>query len=223
MRPRSPERRCRRTRRGTFQPVRSWPSQLNSVSRTRSGVGRRPGRSGTGSRLRRHVPPMMRISCDALTAARRSRFWASFCARCGLRRRGRGRLRARGAGGARVAHGRGVVVPRIGGAGDVGIAHRARSLRRLRARGTGRVLHGSFLWRTVIVAETAISRMRRLGRGPGGCRRCLAWPRSRHDFDEADTRVAIGAVPDAGFAGDRRQASPQPRWASSRSPASRRG
>ena len=44
------------------QPVRSWPSQLNSVSRTRSGVGRRPGRSATGSLLRFHAPPMMRTS-----------------------------------------------------------------------------------------------------------------------------------------------------------------
>ena len=44
------------------QPERSWPSQLKSVSRTRSGVGRRPGRSATGSLLRFHDPPMIRTS-----------------------------------------------------------------------------------------------------------------------------------------------------------------
>ena len=44
------------------QPVRSWPSQLNRVSRTRSGVGRRPGLSDTLSLVRFHRPPMMRIS-----------------------------------------------------------------------------------------------------------------------------------------------------------------
>ena len=43
------------------QPLRSCPSQLNRVSRTRSGVGRRPGASGTGSRRRFHWPPMMRM------------------------------------------------------------------------------------------------------------------------------------------------------------------
>ena len=55
------------------QPVRSWPSQLNSVSRTRSGVGRRPGRSGTLSRVRFHWPPMMRISCAGLPCGCRGR------------------------------------------------------------------------------------------------------------------------------------------------------
>ena len=44
------------------QPSRSWPSQLNSVSRTRSGVGLRPGLSRTGSFVRFHCPPMMRTS-----------------------------------------------------------------------------------------------------------------------------------------------------------------
>src|SRR3954471_16177070 len=38
-----------------------WPSQLNSVSRTRSGVGRRSPRSGTAMRRPRYSPPMMRI------------------------------------------------------------------------------------------------------------------------------------------------------------------
>src|SRR4026209_299789 len=38
-----------------------WPSQLNSVSRTRSGVGRRSRRSGTAMRRPRYSPPMMRI------------------------------------------------------------------------------------------------------------------------------------------------------------------
>lgn len=37
-------------------------SQLNSVSRTRSGVGRRPGLSATARRVRFHSPPMMRTS-----------------------------------------------------------------------------------------------------------------------------------------------------------------
>ena len=52
------------------QPVKSWPSQLNSVSRTRSGVGRRPGLSTTGSLLRFHWPPIRRTSCGALAAPR---------------------------------------------------------------------------------------------------------------------------------------------------------
>ena len=39
------------------------PSQLNSVSRTRSGVGRRPSRSSTASGVRFQSPPMMRIVC----------------------------------------------------------------------------------------------------------------------------------------------------------------
>src|SRR5690606_35806165 len=42
------------------QPVRSWPSQLKSDSRTRSGVGRRPSSAGTGSFERFHRPPMIR-------------------------------------------------------------------------------------------------------------------------------------------------------------------
>jgi hypothetical protein len=37
-------------------------SQLKSVSRTRSGVGRRPGLSATERRVRFHWPPMMRTS-----------------------------------------------------------------------------------------------------------------------------------------------------------------
>ena len=44
------------------QPVRSCPSQLNRVSRTRLGVGRRPSWAGTGSLERFHRPPMMRTS-----------------------------------------------------------------------------------------------------------------------------------------------------------------
>ncbi|CAM2182673.1 hypothetical protein PSAC2689_40478 [Paraburkholderia sacchari] len=44
-------------------PSRRWPSQLKSVSRTRSGVGRRPSRSSTGSGVRFQSPPMMRIVC----------------------------------------------------------------------------------------------------------------------------------------------------------------
>ena len=42
------------------RPVRSCPSQLNSVSRTRSGVGRRPGTAGKRTRRPRKAPPMMR-------------------------------------------------------------------------------------------------------------------------------------------------------------------
>ena len=41
-------------------PLRSWPSQLNKVSRTRLGVGRTPGRSGKRRTRRRQSPPMMR-------------------------------------------------------------------------------------------------------------------------------------------------------------------
>src|SRR5271167_904245 len=48
------------------RPVRSWPSQLNSVSRTRSGVGRSAGRSGNPSLRPRHWPPMMRIALAAM-------------------------------------------------------------------------------------------------------------------------------------------------------------
>ncbi len=51
------------------QPDKSWPSQLNRVSRTRSGVGRRPGKWGTGRRVRFHCPPMMRISPAPLRSA----------------------------------------------------------------------------------------------------------------------------------------------------------
>ena len=40
----------------------SAPSQLKTVSRTRSGVGRKPGINATGSLLRFHAPPMMRTS-----------------------------------------------------------------------------------------------------------------------------------------------------------------
>src|SRR3989440_6022210 len=41
-------------------PVRSCPSQLNSVSRTRSGVGLKSAASGNWMRRLRHRPPMMR-------------------------------------------------------------------------------------------------------------------------------------------------------------------
>ena len=55
-------RRCRRKDRGRARRMsgRRCSSQLNSVSRTRSGVGRRPGTSGTGSGVRFHDPPTMR-------------------------------------------------------------------------------------------------------------------------------------------------------------------
>jgi len=65
------------------QPSRSCPSQLNSVSRTLSGVGRKPGRSATGSLLRFHCPPMMRTSRGgprrgaAVIDARECRDWPS--------------------------------------------------------------------------------------------------------------------------------------------------
>jgi len=38
---------------------------VNGVSRTRSGVGRKPGLSATGSLVRFHCPPMMRTACAA--------------------------------------------------------------------------------------------------------------------------------------------------------------
>lgn len=41
-------------------PLRFCPSQLNKVSRTRSGVGRRPSASGNPTQRLRWVPPMMR-------------------------------------------------------------------------------------------------------------------------------------------------------------------
>src|SRR5438445_12129575 len=41
-------------------PSRRWPSQLNSVSRTRSGVGRNPGFDGTAMRRPRYSPAMIR-------------------------------------------------------------------------------------------------------------------------------------------------------------------
>src|SRR5256885_2441183 len=41
-------------------PVRSCPSQLNSVSRTRSGVGLKSAASGNWMRRLRHRPPMIR-------------------------------------------------------------------------------------------------------------------------------------------------------------------
>jgi hypothetical protein len=44
-------------------PSSRWPSQLNSVSRTRSGVGRRPSRSSTGSGVRFQSPPIIRMAC----------------------------------------------------------------------------------------------------------------------------------------------------------------
>ena len=43
------------------KPVKSCPSQLNSVSRIRSVVGRKPGRSRTVSKRLRQLPPMIRI------------------------------------------------------------------------------------------------------------------------------------------------------------------
>ena len=42
-------------------PVRSCPSQLNRVSRTRSGVGRKPCTSMTWTSRLRQAPPVMRI------------------------------------------------------------------------------------------------------------------------------------------------------------------
>ncbi len=45
----------------TCAPGNCGCSQLKRVSRTRSVVGRRPGRSGTGRRVPRQRPPMMRI------------------------------------------------------------------------------------------------------------------------------------------------------------------
>src|SRR5690606_29040742 len=44
----------------TRAPANTGASQLKSVSRTRSGVGRRSGRLGNSSRRPRHLPPMIR-------------------------------------------------------------------------------------------------------------------------------------------------------------------
>jgi hypothetical protein len=68
--PRTRARRCRRRHPDNASRSRSWPSQLNKVSRTRSGVGRRPGRSATGSLLRFHCPPISapRAGCGAAAA-----------------------------------------------------------------------------------------------------------------------------------------------------------
>lgn len=52
-----PEKRSRHT-----SPVRSCPSQLNTVSRTRSGVGRKSSRVGKWMRRLRHSPPTIRTS-----------------------------------------------------------------------------------------------------------------------------------------------------------------
>jgi hypothetical protein len=55
-------------------PVRSCPSQLNSVSRTRSGVGRSPDAAGKSTNRLRHVPAMMRTEFDFLVATLSSLF-----------------------------------------------------------------------------------------------------------------------------------------------------
>ncbi|MNV77661.1 hypothetical protein D3C71_1711030 [compost metagenome] len=47
-------------RSSTRAPPNRGISQLNSVSRTRSLLGRSPGDSGTGSFVLRHLPPMIR-------------------------------------------------------------------------------------------------------------------------------------------------------------------
>src|SRR5262245_61813477 len=41
-------------------PLNSWPSQLKSVSRTRSGVGRKSATSGNSRMRLRQLPPMIR-------------------------------------------------------------------------------------------------------------------------------------------------------------------
>ena len=74
------------------QPVKSCPSQLNKVSRTRSGVGRRPTLEATSSRVRLHCPPMMRTWPGARAAAAPGDLWVtsdalrgflgSVCMRC---------------------------------------------------------------------------------------------------------------------------------------------
>jgi hypothetical protein len=51
-------------RSSTRSPVTPGKSQLNRVSLTRSGEGRRPSTSGTGSGVRFHCPPIIRTLCD---------------------------------------------------------------------------------------------------------------------------------------------------------------
>ena len=60
--PRARARRCRRRGRASTSPVRSCPSQLNSVSRTRSGVGRSAAPAGKRIARPRQRPPMMRTA-----------------------------------------------------------------------------------------------------------------------------------------------------------------
>src|SRR5688572_20595137 len=55
------------------RPVRSCPSQLKSVSRTRSGVGRRSVRAGKWMRRLRHAPPTILTSFALLRGKRASR------------------------------------------------------------------------------------------------------------------------------------------------------
>ncbi len=66
--PRSRVRRCRQRRPGNASPTGRCPSQLKSVTRTRSGVGRRPGASTTGSLLRFQLAAddahLRRCGCD---------------------------------------------------------------------------------------------------------------------------------------------------------------
>ena len=57
---RATARRSRHRDRGSGGPARSCPSQLNSVSRTRSGVGRSPATAGKRTTRPRKAPPMMR-------------------------------------------------------------------------------------------------------------------------------------------------------------------
>ncbi len=59
-RPRAPARRSPANKSRQRAPAMSCCSQLNRVSRTRSGVGRRPGMSGKLTRRPRQPPPMMR-------------------------------------------------------------------------------------------------------------------------------------------------------------------
>ncbi len=56
----------------TLAPATYGASQLNKVSRTRSGVGRNPGTSGKLKRRLRHSPPMMRSLFTPLCG------WAGF-------------------------------------------------------------------------------------------------------------------------------------------------
>ena len=78
IRPPVPARRCRRTESRQRAPLMTGASQLKRVSRTRSGVGRRPSAGVKLSLRPRHCPPMMRsVLCFVAAFAGSGHFVAS--------------------------------------------------------------------------------------------------------------------------------------------------